>query len=451
MNDIVDSLRHAPLLCVIQALASGRTQSAALTRAFLEAIEHDGHLRAWVHVDAEGAMAAARAADARRAEGKARGWLDGVPLAIKDNIDVAGMPTLVGLPARREATPGKDAFIVARLRAAGAVFLGKTALDEATLGTVGRNVHHGDTHNPVWPERVSGGSSAGSAVAVAAGHAVAALGSDTLGSTRLPAGFCGVVGLKPTTGELSCRGLVPSLRRLDCPGLIVRSVGDLDPLLQVMAGYDPDDPRSRRRRVALAAPDWDPSSLRVGVPDGLAEIGTESDVLATFESAVARASSMLASASMARFDWNALEIPGTRRAALLLMEAELLATHGEDLAGASPALLSMLDFARRKSAVDAAVADRRLGAHQRRVRHLFERFDVLLLPLAPVLPPRCDQPEPGNLADFTALASMAGCPALALPLGAGAGLQLVGQPGSDLRLLELGTVLESVLESQHDN
>ncbi|MCB1568116.1 MAG: amidase, partial [Xanthomonadales bacterium] len=260
-----------------------------------------------------------------------------------------------------------------------------------------------------------------------------------------------VVGLKPTTGELSCRGLVPSLRRLDCPGLIVRSVGDLDPLLQVMAGYDPDDPRSRRRRVALAAPDWDPSSLRVGVPDGLAEIGTESDVLAKFESAVARASSMLASAHMARFDWNALEIPGTRRAALLLMEAELLATHGEDLAGASPVLLSMLDFARKKSAVDAAVADRRLDAHQRRVRHLFERFDVLLLPLASMLPPRCDQPEPSHLADFTALASMAGCPALALPLGAGTGLQLVGQPGSDLRLLELGTVLESVLESQHDN
>ncbi|MCB1567604.1 MAG: amidase, partial [Xanthomonadales bacterium] len=154
MNDIVDSLRHAPLLCVIQALASGRTQSAALTRAFLEAIEHDGHLCAWTHVDGDGAMNAARAADVRRAEGKARGWLDGVPLAIKDNIDVAGMPTLVGLPSRHQAIASEDAFIVARLRAAGAVFLGKTALDEATFGTVGRNVHHGDTRNPVWPDRV---------------------------------------------------------------------------------------------------------------------------------------------------------------------------------------------------------------------------------------------------------------------------------------------------------
>ncbi|HET9048019.1 MAG TPA: amidase [Chiayiivirga sp.] len=450
MNDIVDSLRHAPLLCVIQALASGRTQSAALTRAFLEAIEHDAHLRAWVHVDAEGAMAAAHAADARRVQGAARGWLDGVPLAIKDNIDVAGMPTLVGLPSRRQSIANEDAFIVARLRAAGAVFLGKTALDEATLGTVGRNAHHGDVGNPVLPDRVSGGSSAGSAVAVAAGHAVAALGSDTLGSNRLPAGFCGMVGLKPTTGELSCRGLIPSLRRLDCPGLITRSVGDLDAMLQVMAGYDPDDPRSRRRRVALAAPDWNPASLRVGVPEGLATMGAQPEVIAAFEAAVARASDLLQQAEVAYFDWDALEIPVTRRAALLLMEAELLATHGEDLDRATPALMGLLEFARRKSAVDAAVADRRLDAHQRRVRHLFERFDVLLLPLAPVLPPLRDQAEPGNLADFTALASMAGCPALALPLGQGMGLQLVGQPGSDLRLLELGTVLEAVLGPQHE-
>lgn len=449
MTDTDDSLRHAPLLCIFQALASGRTCSTALTQAFLDAIKRDAPLRAWVYVDSEGALAAAQAADARRAQGAARGWLDGVPLAIKDNIDVAGMPTLVGLPARRDAMARSDAFIVARLRAAGAVFLGKTALDEATLGTVGRNAHHGDVGNPFLPDRVSGGSSAGSAVAVAAGHAVAALGSDTLGSSRLPAGFCGVVGLKPTTGELSCRGLVPSLRRLDCPGLITRSVGDLDALLQVMAGYDADDPRSRRRRVALAAPDWDPSRLRVGVPGDWAGMGAQPEVIAAFEVAVARASGLLQQAVFAPFDWNSLDIPSNRRAALLLMEAELLATHGEDLDRATPVLMGLLEFARRKSAVDAAVADRRLDAHQRRVRHLFERFDVLVLPLAPVVPPLRDQAEPGNLADFTALASMAGCPALALPLGRGMGLQLIGQPGSDLRLLELGTVLEAVLEPRH--
>lgn len=445
MDETAESLRRAPLLCVLHALASGRTSSVALTRVFLAAIERDAALNAWVHVDAAGALTASAASDSRRAAGGALGPLDGVPLAIKDNIDVAGMPTTVGLAARRGRIAREDAFIVARLRAAGAVLLGKTGLDEGTLGTVGRNAHFGDVRNPALPERVSGGSSAGSAVAVAAGHAVAALGSDTLGSTRLPAVFCGVIGLKPTTGELSCTGVVPSLRRLDCPGLIARHVEDITPLLQVMAGHDPDDPRSRRRRVALAMPDWDPERMRVGVIDRLATLGAQAEVVAAFESAMDRVRGLLGTAELAGFDLAALDIPGTRRAALLMMEAELLATHGEDLDGASANLLALLDYARKKSAVDYARADQRLDAHVRRVRRLFERFDVLLLPVAPQLPPRLDEPEPGNLADFTALASLAGCPALALPLGQGIGLQLVGQPGSDLRILELGAVLAAVL------
>lgn len=445
MSELAESLRHAPLLCVQHALATGRTTSEALTGAFLAAIERDAGLQAWIHVDADGALAAARASDASRANGDALGQLHGVPLAIKDNIDVAGMPTTVGMATRRDRLAQQDAFIVARLRTAGAVLLGKTNLDEATLGTLGRNPHFGDVVNPHLPERVSGGSSAGSAVAVAAGHAVAALGSDTLGSTRLPAAFCGVVGLKPTTGELSCHGLVPSLRRLDCPGLIARHVEDITPLLQVMAAYDPCDPRSRRRRIALAVPDWEPTGLRVGVSGQLAALGTESTVAAVFEATVARAGGLLGAAEMAEFDLAALDIAGTRRAALLLMEAELLATHSADLDGATPGLLAMLDFARKKSAVDFARADMRLDAHVHRVRRLFERFDVLLLPVAPLLPPKRGGQEPGNLADFTALASLAGCPALALPLGDGIGLQLVGQPGSDLRVLELGGVLAAVL------
>ncbi len=445
MSEPIESLHQAPLRCLLQALATGRTSSVALTQAYLHAIARDAHLNAWLHVDSEGALAAAEASDARRASGASLGRLDGIPLAIKDNIDVAGMPTTVGVSSRRQRIASEDAFIVRRLRDAGAVLLGKTNLDEATLGTVGRNAHYGDVGNPVLPERVSGGSSAGSAVAVAAGHAVAALGSDTLGSTRLPAAFCGVVGLKPTTGELSCRGLVPSLRRLDCPGLLTRSVADITPLLQVMAGYDPDDPRSRRRRVALAAPDWQPNSLRVGILDRLAEQGTQAEVVTAFNAALERVRGLLATADVAELDLTDLGMAATRRAALLMMEAELLATHGDDLADATPGLLAMLDYARKKSAVDFARADQRLDAHVRKVRRLFERFDVLILPVSPRLPPLRDEPEPGNLADFTALASLAGCPALALPLANGAGLQLVGQPGGDLRILELGTILEAVL------
>lgn len=445
MTQDAETLRHAPLVCVLHALATGRVSSLALTRAFLDAIERDAALNAWTHVDAEGALAAAQASDARRASGAPLGRLDGVPLAIKDNLDVAGMPTTIGLAARRGALAREDAFIVSRLRGAGAVPLGKTNLDEATLGTVGRNAHYGDVGNPHLPDRVSGGSSAGSAAAVAAGHAVAALGSDTLGSIRIPATFCGVAGLKPTFGELSCRGLAPSLRRLDCPGVIARNVEDIAPLLQVMAGYDAADPRSRRRRVALAAPDWSPETLRVGVLGDLAALGAQAGVVAACEAALKRAAGLFGAAGAVDFDIAQLDIAATRRAALLMMEAELLAAHGGGLRGASERVLEMLAFAQKKSASDFARADLRLDAHVVRVRRLFERFDVLLLPVAPLSPPMRDAPEPGNLADFAALASLAGCPALSLPLGDGIGLQLVGLPGSDLRLLELGALVAAVV------
>jgi Asp-tRNA(Asn)/Glu-tRNA(Gln) amidotransferase A subunit family amidase len=129
------------------------------------------------------------------------------------------------------------------------------------------------------------------------------------------------------------------------------------------------------------------------------------------------------------------------------MEAEILAAHEADLAGASDRLLGLLEFARGKSAADAARADRRLDRHLVQVRALFEQFDVLLLPTVPMTPPRLADDEPGNLADFTALASLAGCPALSLPLSDGVGLQLVGAPGSDLRLIELGEILAAVLDA----
>lgn len=447
MPTSADRLRRAPLVHVLHALASGAATSLALTEACLAAIARDAALNAWTHVDAEGALAAAAASDARRAAGRTLGRLDGIPVAIKDAFDVAGMPTTVGLAARRGRIAAADAHVVARLRGAGAVLLGKTGMDEAALGTVGRNPHYGDVRHPTDPGRVAGGSSAGAAVAVAAGHALAALGADTLGSVRIPAAFCGLVGLKPTFGELSCRGLAPALRRLDTPGLLLRSVPDATPLLQVLAGHDPLDPRSRKRRVPLAPPDWAPGTLRAGVVADLPALGATEAVTQAFGAVLTQATPLFGSTAPAALEVAPLELAATRRAALLLMEAELLAAHGADLDGASPQLLGLLDFARRKSASDYATADRRLDLHVVRVRALFARFDVLLLPTTPRAAPAIDEPEPGNLADFTALASLAGCPALSLPLAAGLGLQLVGPPGSDLRLLELGEVLAAVLDA----
>ena len=185
-------------------------------------------------------------------------------------------------------------------------------------------------------------------------------------------------------------------------------------------------------------------ALRVGVLGGLAALGAQTQAVDAFEAAVKRAAGLFGAAGALDFDIAPLDIAATRRAALLMMEAELLAAHGESLRGASERVLEMLAFAQKKSASDFARADLRLDAHVVRMRQLFERFDVLLLPVAPQLPPACDAMEPGNLADFTALASLAGCPAVSLPLAEGAGLQLVGLPGSDLRLLELGALVAAV-------
>ncbi|KFN43637.1 amidase [Arenimonas oryziterrae] len=446
---IADRLRRAPLYRVLHALARNEVTSEALTGACLSAIARDHALHAWTWVDDAGALAAARASDQRRAEGKPLGRLDGVPLAITDVFDVAGLPTSLGLPGSVPPA-ADDAHVVRRLRGANAVILGKTNLDEAAFGTVGRNPHFGDVGNPVHEGRAAGGASAGSAAAVAAGHAIAALGSDTLGAVRIPAAFMGLVGHKPTFGELSCRGMGAGLRRLDCPGLITRCVQDAALLLPVLAGYDAGDPRSRKRRVPLAPPDWAPGELRAGVVADLAALGVAPAVVEKFSAAMACVAPVFGSAMPVALDIAPMEVAATRRAALLLMEAEIQAAHGERLLGASERLRLLLAFAENKSAVEFARADRRLDGYVVQVRRLFEQFDVLLLPTVPSPPPLLGSLEPANLADFTALASLAGCPALSLPLAGGQGLQLVGAPGSDLRLLELGEVLSAVADCASD-
>lgn len=441
-----DVLRQAPLYRALHALARGETSSEALTGACLAAITRDSGLNAWAWVDAAGALAAARASDQRRAEGRPLGRLDGIPIAISDVFDVAGMPTGLGLPGH-PGLAAEDAFVVQRLRGAGAIFLGKTAVDEAAFGTVGRNPHHGDIGNPVHPGRVVGGSSGGAAAAVAAGHAVAALASDTLGGARIPAAFCGLVAHKPTFGELSCRGLAAGLRRLDCPALITRTVQDAGLLLPVLHGYDAVDPRSRKRRVPLAPPDWAPGQLKAGVVADLSALGVDADVVENFSAVMALVAPVFGSALPVALDIAPLDIDDSRRAALLLIEAEILAAHGPRLEGASLPLRGLLDFATRKTAADHAAANRRLDEHIVMVRRLFEQYDVLLLPTVVMAPPSADAEAPHNLADLTALASLAGCPALSLPLPGGLGLQLVGEPGSDLRLLELGGILASVADT----
>jgi aspartyl-tRNA(Asn)/glutamyl-tRNA(Gln) amidotransferase subunit A len=460
MNAVTDELaghelRGAALCHQLHWLASGRVDAEWLTTLYLSAIERENpRLNAYIALDAAGARAAAAAASARRKSGGAIGRLDGVPVAIKDNFDVAGWATTAGLPGRREHRATTDAACIARLAASGAVILGKTNLDEGVLGARTHNAHYGATVNP-WREGYGvGGSSGGSAAAVAAGLCAAALGSDSMGSIRIPASHCGVAALKPTHGEISVRGMVPAARRLDTVGLIARGVNDLTVLLQVLAGYDAEDPRSRKRRVAFAPPDWEPGRLKSGVIPNLAALGTSPEVVEVFENALVTLRQELGERRGVAFaDY---PFDRARRAGLLLMEAEMLSTFASDLADAahpvSPGFRAMLEFARGKSAPDYVAADRMLDASVLKMRRVFAEVDVLVTPTTPGAAVPLDAPEPANQALFTSFPSLAGCPAVTIPMGRSAdglplGMQFVGPPGSDLRLLELAEVCAAALDA----
>lgn len=451
-------VRAASTCQTLHWLASGRIDATALSEIYLAAIDAiNPHLAAYIHLNAPATRAQAAASARRRADGSVLGRLDGIPVAIKDNIDVAGWPTTAGLPGRRECIAGDDAAVVRRLLGAGAVILGKTNLDEGVLGAATSNPHYGTTRNPWQPDYSVGGSSGGAAAAVAAGLCVAAVGSDSLGSVRIPASHCGVFALKPTHGEISARGLVPAARRLDTLGLIARSVDDLTVLLQVLAGYDAEDPRSRKRRVALAPPDWEPGRLRCGVPRDLAGLGASAEVVAAFEQALVSLRHELG--EQCETDFSDYPFARARRAGLLLMEAEMRHTFAEDIADQvqpiSAALRKLLDFAAAKSASDYVAADRMLDASILKARRVFAQVDVLVLPTTPAAAARLDQPEPADQAQFTSFASLAGCPALSIPMGRSSnglplGMQFIGPPGSDLRLLELAEVCASALDAAPD-
>src|SRR5581483_9936148 len=441
--------RGAGLCRTLHWLAPGQIDPRQLCELHLDAIARiDPQLHAFLDVRPALVREQAEAAERRRHEGPI-GRLDGVPIAVKDNLDVAGLPTTAGLESRKSRIAQHDAHAVSRLRAAGAVLIGKTNLDEGALGAVTDNPHFGPTHNPLRRGYTAGGSSGGSAAVVAAGLATAAIGSDTLGSIRIPASYCGVCALKPTHGEISARGLVPAARRLDAVGLIAREVGDLAVLLHVLAGYDADDPRSRRRRVALSPPDWEPGALHAGLLPDLSSAGAEPTVIEVFEAALAKLQHELGERVTLDFsDW---PWPKMRRAGLLLMEAEMLNTFADDLDHASPAFRKMLDFAARKSAADYVSADRTIDFAVLKARRVFARVDVLVMPTTPQgafpLDERVD-----SQADLTAFASLSGCPAVSIPMGTlrdglPIGMQFVGAPGSDLRLLELAEVCASALDA----
>lgn len=397
----------------------------------------------FVHFDA---AAIRLAADAVPCTGPLAGWAVG----LKDNIAMGGFPCTAGMAARRQTLAVSDAAVTARLAAAGALLLPGLAMDEAALGAVGSNAHFGRCENPRFPGLVPGGSSCGSAALVAAGLAEAALGTDTLGSVRIPAAYCGLVGLKPTRGLIGRSGIVPLAPSLDTVGLLVRRVSDLAPPLQVLVGFDANDPDSRFPPAGWAEDGGLPR--KVGIPLAVENVACEAQVL----EGLARARAALANAGIGLVP---LKMPGwrpeaLRRAAFLLMECEAAVALRNELAdpeGVSPGLRRLLDYGRKASSGRVVAALEEMRATGAAFDRAMAEVDVLLLPTTPQRAFEWDAPVPANQADFTSLANVAGVPALALPVavedgGPPASVQLVGPPWSEHRLISLAAHLATALD-----
>ena len=403
--------------------------------ACLEAIAQENpRLNAFTHVDAEGALAAARAL------GEGPGPLHGRVVGVKDNIAVAGLPWTGGLEGRRGVIATEDAAVVRRLRAAGAIIIGTLNQHEGALGGTTDNAAYGRTLNPLGEGLTPGGSSGGSGAAVAAGMVDLALGSDTMGSVRLPAAYCGVSGLKPTFGLVPRTGFLYLAPSLDTIGPLTRDVELLWPALVAIAGADPGDPDSRRapHRWSRRPDNGSPLGLSVGIPREVWGVGMTEEADVLFQRAIAVA--IGAGMETEAFDLTGWDPRRARRAGLLIGEAEGAAEMAEliDRPGAmTEGLAAMLRYGRDAPSAKLVRAQATVRAAGAACLNAFEKYDALLLPTAPQQAFGFDDPVPDNQADLTALANFAGCPSVAVPVpgeGLPGSVQLMGPPWSEARL-----------------
>lgn len=386
------------------------------------------HLRAFIDVDRAGA-----AHDAARAQQGIAGGvlrpLEGVPVAIKANIAVRGLALSAGMAARVDHVAEEDAAVVARLRRAGAIILGTLNMHEAALGATTDNPHFGRAFNPHGLGRTPGGSSGGSGAAVAAGLCVAALGTDTLGSIRIPAAYAGVYGIKPTHGTIGADGLVPLSERFDAIGPLARSLADLETVLGVLMPLG----------ETMIAPHA--MALR-----GLGGVRCDEAVIRLLHEALDAAGG----------DPELIALPhplGEVRTSAFMIAARELDGHlaGLDRARFGSELRFLLDLAIRRDATVLAADDRIVADTRDAVRALVAGASVLILPTTPQGAFPQGERAPVTQADFTAVANIAGLPALSLPAGRDSegmplGIQLIGGEGSEPLLFALARTLDTALK-----
>lgn len=375
--------------------------------------------------------------------------LANIPLAVKDLIDVAGVPSAAGSPKFFGHEPAlKDAFAVQKLKEAGALIVGKTNTHEVALGITGINPHTGPVRNPHDPARITGGSSSGSAAAVAAGMALGALGTDTGGSIRIPAALCGVVGFKPTFGRVSMRGVLPLSWNLDHVGPIAKTVEDAAILYEVIAGYDPHDPNSAVARDVAKVAQNGVFRCALAVGDYIEE--AEPGVLAAVRQAVEVFRDLGAEVVE-------VEIPRLREAAAAngtMVIADAAAFHRERFAehpdwfGAD--VRERLERGRAVTSTEYILARRVQVEIKRYFDLFFEQYDLLLLPTTAAVAAPIEGLDSAayapKLTRFTAPFNLTGLPALTVPCGRvdglPVGLQIVGKAWDEAAVLQAGIAYE---------
>ena len=448
------------LAALAAGIRAGSVSPVDLVARCLERISAtDATLHAFIHVDRDGALAAARQREQEARRGELRGPLHGVPVAVKDLFDQTGLPTTAGAAIRRSHRATENATAVQRLLDGGAIVIGKTNLHEFAFGVTSVNPHFGAVANPWDPARVAGGSSGGSGAAIAAGLCAVALGTDTGGSIRIPAALCGIVGLKPTFGRISRHGVVPLAWSFDTVGPMTRTVADAALLFGVLAGPDPRDPLTGRYPAFTGTVQIPPPGFRVGRLRGpLFDDGLDDEVGAALE----RACGLLARAG-GRIEPVAVEAAMAGQAAqTAILFAEASAYHRRAYPGRLGEYgLDVRELLAAGATIPATAyvdAQRVQGVVIAQTRRLLEDVDVLVCAAVPGQAPRIDEVDPARgegwrrarapLSRLTRFFNLTGLPTVAVPVGRTrsglpVGVQLAAAPGAEARLLGIATALEA--------
>ena len=472
-----------------EALAKGETTSVELTQAHLDRVaEVDGQVKAFLHVDSEGALAQAKDVDARRAKGEKLSPIAGIPLALKDVLAQKGVPTTAGSKILQGWRPPYDSTVVSKLKDAGVVIMGKTNMDEFAMGSSTENSGYGPTFNPWDLTRTPGGSSGGSAAAVSALEAPLAIGSDTGGSIRQPAALTGIVGVRPTYGAVSRYGLIAYSSSLDQAGPFGRTVLDTALLHEVIAGHDPKDATSINApvpAVVQAAKSGDVKGMKIGVIKQLQGEGYQKGVQARFDESLQVLASL--GAEIVEVDCPSFEYalaayyliaPSECSSNLARFDAMRYGLRTGDVDGASAeAVMSATrdaGFGREVKrriilgtyALSSGYYDAYYGSAQK-IRTLiiedyakaFAKADVLVSPTAPTtaykIGEKVDDPMAMYLGDVATIpVNLAGICGMSLPAGLAeednlpVGFQIMAPAMQDQRLYQAGAALEAALLSK---